>query len=379
MTAVIVFLGVVLLIALSWKLYQVVKAPEDGPLRAVTLCLACVGTSFPLGLRAGARAFDSLTGPGGAKLLQNVLLLAAAYWLMCFYLFSASDRQGGRVRARWEALPLVATIATISLAVLTTPASVRAHLYETADMRVNQVAIFYLVAGLYLVYSMASALCWTWRYARMSTRPLAIGLWLAAAGMAGMVAACSVRAVLVVTRWRGSPVPHGLFQLVNLLLLLAVPLFVIGVSYPGVVTRIAALRIRRRHRRLYRRLYPLWTVLHKAYPEDTLHRVPVNRWRHLPSLGGVHRRYYRRVIECRDGLVRISPYLADLGAHDGSESSPAALAEHLRTALQTHAAGGSASSIAVPIAMPHSDDLEADVRQLVALADALRSAKPESR
>ncbi|MFF3510805.1 MAB_1171c family putative transporter [Streptomyces sp. NPDC002573] len=370
----VIAIGVVLVMALSWKLYQLAKAPEDGPLRAVTLCVACVGTAFPLGFRAGARAFDSLAGPGCAKLLQNVLLLAAAYWLMCFYLYSVSDRRGGRSRARWEALPLAVAVATISLAVLTTPASVREHVYETQDMSVHQVAIFYLIAGLYLVYAIASALRWTWRYARMATRPLASGLWLAAAGMAGMVAVCSVRAAFVVIQWRGSPVPHGLTQIVNLLLLLAMLLFMIGVSYPGVVTRIAALRIWWRHHRLYRRLQPLWTLLHKAYPEDALNRVPVSRWTYLPSVRGVHRRYYRRVIECRDGLVRISPYLADLGAHDVGQRSPAAFAEHLRTALQTQAAGSSARSTAVPIAMPHNDDLDADVRELVALSDALRDA-----
>jgi hypothetical protein len=40
---------------------------------------------------------------------------------------------------------------------------------------------------------------------------------------------------------------------------------------------------------------------------------PVGRWRDLSRLRGVHRRYYRRVIECQDGLVQVSPYLANLG------------------------------------------------------------------
>ncbi|MFI9276258.1 MAB_1171c family putative transporter [Kitasatospora sp. NPDC052896] len=373
MTILVALPGVAILAALTWKLYQLVKAPQDSPLRAVTLCLASVGAAFPLGLQSAARAFDSLAGHGSAKLLQNALLLGAAYWLMCFYLYSASDHRQGRIRARWEAVPLVIAIATISLAALTTPQSVKDRLYATTDMRVTQVAVFYLVAGLYLVYAMASALRWTWRYARMSTRPLAAGLWMAAAGMAGLVAASSVRAVFVVIRWWGGSVPVALLRSADLLLVIGVPLFMIGVSYPGFVTRVAAIRIWRHHRRLYRRLYPLWTMLHEAYPEDALNRVPVSRWDYVLSLRSVHHRYYRRVIECRDGLVRISPYLADLCAYgDGDgETSPVALAEHLRTALETYLSGGSATSTAVPIALPRSDDLDADVRQLVALADAV--------
>ncbi len=373
MTVATALAGAVFAVALIWKLYQLVKARHDDPLRAVTLCLACIGAAFLLGLAAGARAFDNVAGPGSAKLLQNVLLLGAYYWLMCFYLYSASDRRRGRIRARWEAVPLVVAIGTISLAALTAPQSVKDFLYAPTDMRVPQVTVFYLVAGLYMIYAIASALRWTWRYAQVSTRPLTTGLRLAAASMAGMVVASSVRAVLVMLWWWGGSAPPVLLQSANLLLVLALPLFMVGVSYPGFATRVAAVRIWRHHRRLYRRLHPLWTVLHEAYPEDALNRVPVSRWDHVLSLRSVHHRYYRRVIECRDGLVRISPYLADLGAGVG-ETSPAALAEHLRTALQTYASGGSATSTAVPIAMPHSDDLDADVRQLAALADAVRSA-----
>ncbi|RKT11334.1 hypothetical protein BX285_5282 [Streptomyces sp. 1114.5] len=372
--AVTVPLGVVLVIAVAWKLYQLIKAPHDRPLRAVTLCLVCAGMAFPFGQAAGRRVVDSAAGPGTALLLQNVLLLGAVYWLMCFYLHSASDQHQGRVRARWEAVPLVVAVAVISIAAVATPRSVEDRMYETADMRVTPVAVFYVVAGLYLAYALASALPWTWRYARMSTRQLATGLWLAAAGMAGMVAADVIRLVLVVFRWRGNPVPPVLTFSAGLLLAIAIPLFVIGITYPGLVTRIAALRIWRNHRRVYWRLHPLWTALHEVYPEDALHRVPVGLWSDRLSLRGVHRRYYRRVIECRDGLVRISPYVAQLGVHDDrtGTSSPALLAEHLRTALRTYAAGRPTPSTAVPMAMPHTDDLDADVQQLVVLADALR-------
>jgi hypothetical protein len=136
--------------------------------------------------------------------------------------------------------------------------------------------------------------------------------------------------------------------------------------------RLAALRIWWQHRRTYHHLEPLWTVLHQQFPEDTLDRVPSSRWPDTLSLRGVHRRYYRRVIECRDGLVRISPYLQTAGnGHD------APLAEQLRNALQARASGIAAPTQAIPVAIPTTDDsLDADVHELITLSAALRQPQP---
>jgi hypothetical protein len=132
-------------------------------------------------------------------------------------------------------------------------------------------------------------------------------------------------------------------------------------------TRTAALRIWWQHRRLCRQLGPLWTMLHEAYPEDELSRVPAGRWRDLLRLRGVHRRYYRRVIECRDGLVRVSPYLAPRDI-----DTPVGLANALREALRARTQGAPVEGLAMPVAIPDGDGLDADVKQLVALSKALR-------
>ncbi|MGN5380970.1 MAB_1171c family putative transporter [Streptomyces lasalocidi] len=133
--------------------------------------------------------------------------------------------------------------------------------------------------------------------------------------------------------------------------------------------RLAGFRIWRQHRRTYRRLRPLWQLLHEAFPEDALHREPVGKWREDLTVRGVHRRYYRRVIECRDGLVRVSPYLALQDVRDGG--TPEVLVGHLRSALRSQAAGEPAPTQAIAVALPGEDSLDADARQLVALSDAL--------
>ncbi|MFI9200567.1 MAB_1171c family putative transporter [Streptomyces sp. NPDC053048] len=375
MIALTLLLGVVLVVALVWKTYQLVKAPHDDPLRAVTLCLACASLAFPFGMPAIAGAVDAAVGHGTAKLLQNVLLLGTVYCLMCFYLYSATDRRRGRVRARRETVPLAFTIAAITLLTVLTPERAHGHVYATADMRVTHVALFYLTAGLYLDYALASAFVWTWRYARASRRPLSTGLWLAAAAMAGMVISSAARAVFIVVRWNGGTVSPPLTRVVALLLALSIPLFVVGVTYPGIATRCAALRVWWQHRRNYHRLRPLWLLLHDAYPQDALHRVPTNAWRDALRVRSVHRSHYRRAIECRDGLVRISPYLARLGLEGEAarNASPEEVARKLRIALKAYDPDDRTVVRAVPVAMPDGEGLDADVRQLVALSDALRA------
>ena len=109
----IILLG--LAAAVIWKLYQLSKAPHDGPLRSVTLCLLSAALSYPLAMPGGASGVDTVAGHGTAKLLQNLLLLLTVYFLMCFYLYSA-EGQSGRTRARREAVLVLFVGASIAAA-----------------------------------------------------------------------------------------------------------------------------------------------------------------------------------------------------------------------------------------------------------------------
>lgn len=364
----------VLAVAVAWKLYQWSKDPRDAPLRSVTLCLVCAAASYPLAMPGGASGFDTVAGHGAGKLAQNVLLLVTVYFLMCFYLYSSADEKVGRLRARWEGIGALVVIGVITAAVLTAPGDqVLAGSFSTADMTIPQVAVFYLFAGLYLLYALAAAGWWTRRYARMSQRPHATGLWLAAAGLFGMAAACAIRAVFVIVRSRSAAVPEALTAGVALLLVVSISLFVIGVSYPGARARLAALRVWQRHRRVHRQLQPLWVLLSDAYPESVLKPASVS-WRDRWSARGVNRRYHRRVVECRDGLVRISAYLHDHNTGGALlDMAPEALAEHLRNAATAVGQGIPEPRRAIALAMPHRDDRDTDVQQLVALSNALRA------
>jgi len=60
-------------------------------------------------------------------------------------------------------------------------------------------------------------------------------------------------------------------------------------------------------RKTYHQLEPLWRTVTDAYPEIVLAQPVVPwPWRRLAPLSRRHA-FYRRVMECRDGLVRLGP------------------------------------------------------------------------
>jgi hypothetical protein len=179
----------------------------------------------------------------------------------------------------------------------------------------------------------------------------------------GAVGGATLIAVVLV-HWAGAAIPWLLVQATVWLVFPSAILLVVGLSYPGVATRLAAARVWWQHLRTYHRLRPLWTKLHEAFPEDALSRTPLGRWDTL-SVRGVHRRYYRRVIECRDGLVRISPYVARLNGP---------LPDRLTEALRAHARREPVPEEPMPLAIPDGGSLDEDARELVTLSESLRAA-----
>ncbi|KOU84206.1 MAB_1171c family putative transporter [Kitasatospora sp. NPDC052868] len=364
----------ILLAALLWKLYQLKRSPGDRPLRAVTLCLACAALSYPVTMPGGSSGVDMVAGHGTAKLIQNVLLLLAVYYLMCFYLHSASDSEASRVRARNEGVLVSVVIVAITVAALSVPHEVFAGSFSTADMTIPQIAFFYAGAGLYLMYALAMAARWTRRYARMSRRPHSTGLWMAAVGLGTMAVACAIRAVIVAIRAAGVDIPQAVMAPVAFLLVASILLFAAGITYSGARARISSVRLWLRHRRDHRRLAPLWELLSEAYPENVLRpasSAALDRWR----ARGVHRRYHRRIVECRDGLVDISPHLLDDGEDGGLLDIDAKeLAARLHRASARIGDGVPAPRPPVPLAMALGSDRQSDVKQLIAVSDALRDA-----
>jgi hypothetical protein len=292
--------------------------------------------------------------------IELACLLGTGYALCCFFLFSLRPRPAALAQARRRAIPVSAAVAI--LAVTAAVNSAGAGMY---DLRDPAVVVPYLTFDLCIAWLLADACMLARQGARSSTGTLARGLRIAAAGLALMVAGASFIAVYIVLRWARIGEPASLGQAGNLLVIPGVLIFLAGVCYPGAAMRVHAAGVWVRHRRAYRELGPLWTLLHQAFPEDRLARVPAGRRPVLLSPHGVHWRYYRRIIECRDGLVRISPRLPQ------DDPAGAELAGHLLAALASVSAGPPAEGQAVPVAIPETPHLDADADELIRLSRAL--------
>ncbi|RZS40734.1 hypothetical protein EV193_10346 [Herbihabitans rhizosphaerae] len=372
--------GIVSIVSLLWMLHLLARSPRNVRLWAVTALIAGWAIAYPFGVTASRGVIYLGVEPMTARYVQHVFLLFAAFSLVCFFLFSALDVENGKSRFVREIVPLAIALVGMTIGNATIPAGMRdaaAAVPSTpgkGPVGEWTVGLFYISANSYLLYAFARALVWTRRYARGAEPRLRRGLGLASIGLVGIVAAGAIFVLSNVLRLLGTPAPRWLVLPSILFLLLGITVFLIGVIYPAAATRLASFRIWRRHRRDHRLLHPLWTVLHARFPEDALHRVPSGPVRDRLSLRGVHRRYYRRVIECRDGLVRVSPYLAALDDPPSTSDTPADLARRLTDALRAHESGPATPSKAMPVAMPSGDGLDADVGELVALSQALRTA-----
>jgi len=366
----------------AWLLFLVARAPKNQPLRAIFLLIVSWAVSFPFGNAADAGQGILGLDPMVCQLIATVLQTFGMYSLVCFILFTAYQAPDARRRA-WRQLPVPVVVSIIlTFTVLTTPLAMRAAAARVITdaleahyaSTVPSIGAFYFFSNIYSVYACGFALLVTCRYARQGPdRRLRQGMILAAAGLILILFALSTFVVANVFLWAGhsEALPSIIVVIGTICSFVGLVVFIAGLAYRSVTMRLTAIRVWWQHLWAYHHLRPLWTSLHAEFPEDTLDRAPTTLWRGVISLRGVHRRYYRRVIECRDGLVRLSPYLAD-AAYDGQEP-PTIVAQRIRDALQAHSVGATVPSQPVLIAAPAEQGLDADVIQLVALARALRA------
>ncbi|MFI6645708.1 MAB_1171c family putative transporter [Streptomyces sp. NPDC050504] len=355
----------VLTAATLWKLYQLVRAPRNLPLRWLTYCLGCVTGTYALSTYAGQRIVDSAVTVGTAKVVQDVMAMATCFTLLVFYLYSAEYSAAIRRRTRREALVFCGAVALVVAAAVSAPRHAVLHsTFEEAVMTVPQVLVFYLGIGLYMCYALTGAGLRTHHYARMSNGAAATGLRVATVGLAVMVVCTAVRAVFALIRLGGGSVPDRLTLYTAVVLASSTPVFVAGVTWPGVHAYCAACRLRHAHRRAYRQLEPLWHLLSSAFPDIVLPRTGRG--------GGATFRYARRIIECRDGLLRIGPHLAESPAAGAVE--PTELASRLRRAAGDVHRGRAATASGTPLWVMGGSGGEADdVQYLVVLSQALRT------
>lgn len=352
---------ILLYLPLAWFLARALRHPRDAALWMIVACLTMRTVDGP----GVMPAVHGLVNPSAARWFFESALTGSWGALLLFFVLSAG---GSAARVRRDIGAWVILSAVLGVCVALTPGWWEAQNLLAQPGRPATVTVFSAAADLYYVYATGSCAVWAFRYASETPRRLRPGLWLASLGL-GVFAIASAAALLIVL----GLLPPSLYGDVLVEVMgLAIVAFAAGVVVVGLVGRGVALRVWWRHRRYARALHPLWSVLCAVYPSDTLERASGDWWfdRILPHQ--VHRRYWRRWMEVRDGLVQLSPHLVRAGydpARPADEQT-----ETFRAALRRVADGEQPeSSHAVPVAVPADDSSErADVQELLRLSTALR-------
>jgi hypothetical protein len=125
----------------------------------------------------------------------------------------------------------------------------------------------------------------------------------------------------------------------------------------------------------YRRLRPLWQALTRAHPDV---RLDPPAWTRLDqwSPWRLHYRLYRRVVEIRDGLLALRPYMSPPEIAAGAVADPlikqaAVTAAQIRTALGAHKAGQAPHELQIPYDGMGGEDMATELDWLLLVAYAL--------
>ncbi|MEJ2870428.1 MAB_1171c family putative transporter [Actinomycetospora sp. OC33-EN08] len=366
MTGVGVLLGLLAVVALLVIGVVLVRRPRTRPLYA----LAGLFAFGVLAWLASAIASGALDVPGPDRLdgrvAENLCRMAATYCLFVFT-FTALPGIASRAAELWHgAVFLLAAIGVVGAA-----GSVPLPLRDVAAGGVGgqgqaAVVLVSLCADLYFVIAYGTAWWWVARHRRDAgvLRRRALPL---SAGLALIVAAALMLATDDVVRWAGAVPPPALSSVAAVLVLVGSTTFVVGLVL--VLTRglVARRRGRRAQTALHRQLEPLWLELNRVFPDDALGPDPTaGRWSRR-SRG--QWAFHRRVIECRDGLVRLSPFLS---TRPGESPSGCDLWRALALAREARVPAGAAKVVAAP----DETGLLEEARSMAELARRLRDSAP---
>jgi hypothetical protein len=354
------------------KVVQLWRAPEDLPLRALAACVVSATLTFTANLPPLEPLLDR-AGAGVRSLVVNLGTMAAAYFLLAFLVYSMRGRTARRA-VRLQALPLAAGILIAVTAWALAPPAVRADPAETANGANPHATVFVVAVLGSMAYAHSQSLRWSIAYVRAAgTARLRRGLVILSVAVCAFLIADATKSVLALLQATIEPAP-GAVRVFTLIYLTGVAVgalaFVVGVSYAAVVGMLVSVPLWRAHRRYYRQLEPLWTAVDQAFPQLVLGRVPAASWRGRLGWDSSHYRFYRRVVEIRDGLVLLGPYFEMPAGRDDDQRDEAHWAAVIGAAL--HAKRAESPIVdADPVLVPGGDDLESDARRLAAISREL--------
>ncbi|MEE3852302.1 MAB_1171c family putative transporter [Gordonia sp. LSe1-13] len=348
--------AVIFAAALCWRLEQIRR--EGGGLQSVamTVAIAALTLAYVVSGDDVTAAIDSVTFVGAARVLFYALLAVGVAALIVVFFFPGRSTTRER-RAGIEAVPLVVALIGLQITMLVIPTDLRTEGLSVWTARNIAYALFVLIASAYLTYGFVACVRSIRQFLRLAEGYLRTSLGLLLGGLVMLTAGTVLQIVFVVGSSTRSWHVRWLLDVSAVLSVIGVVLFLIGISYPMLRARWHTISSRRRHRRDVEALAPLWQLVTDAVPEVVL---PVGGTP-APTMT-----LHRRVVEIRDALTQLSPYLTD----DFGVVDEAARAEMLWAAVEEYQVSGRPRG-AVRELVPGGPDLAADADPLLRLSAAV--------
>lgn len=370
-------LAVALRVGLVLVLVQVYRAPHDVVLRYFALAVFFLVAIGPVS--------SSLQDVPLQSLVSNLVNIVAVFFQVCFFRTALRNKDEPPPRL-WKEAAVATVVAAVGVSAwLWAPPELRPTISQPKTGYLPQAFVFVVVIIAYYASVSARTVVWSARLARRlykqhrpETRAFLVGvIVIGAASIMRFSLGPPIKIVGAFVAFFNHPASaafQGSYVSVNVLAGVGFVLFYVGALIPvadGVVRAVPAVL---EHRRGWRDFGSLWQALHEAFPKVLLrtHR-------------GIHRRFYRRGMEIRDGLVLLADYYdpavallaeresATRGASDEDRAITVAVAL-IRSALEAHRAQ---RPVPEPYPIPTSGALDwaTDTAWLLRVARAF-SARP---
>lgn len=351
-------------VALCWRVDRIRREGAGLQPAAMTVAVSAMTLAF-VSINPHIREWlDSSLFTGAARVIFYCLLaFAVAALVIVFFFGNAEDKR--QRRAGVEAIPLVIAMIGLNVAMLATPTPVRTENVSGWTVQHFGFALFFVIAGCYLVYALGACVLSIRRYVGLAGGYLRHSLIVLLTGLALVGLGSLVQTVFVVLAGLNLATIPVLLTISAIVSSIGAVLFLLGICYPMLRARWMKVRHDIRHRRHHRELEPLWALSTSALPEVVLpHHLGGN------AGGSVNLLYQRRVIEIRDALLQLSPLLPD----DFDELSERDQVFFMREAVEVYREAGGSSGPVRDILAGSGEDLDSDAAPLLRLSRAMTDA-----
>jgi membrane-associated phospholipid phosphatase len=321
--------GVIAWIAFLYKLRDLRHDPKSPMLRSFCAALASVAYGLTFATPVVYVTFDRLVGvPNLARLMMHVGIMSFSASVQRLLLHWAYPGDDARARAARRIWVYVAAVAALTTLFILAPVDVDTVDFTTRYGDDRYIGWYMTVYIGYFGVALADIMRLCWRYAKAAGRPfLRVGLRCSAVGAGFGAAYTAEKAIFIVGKQLGVSLISTSAQenLSPVLSTSGATLVLFGLTLPAWGPSLASLAGWIRRYLAYQRLRPLWQTVYRATAEIALDE-PVDAGvlagrllrpfvrdplavTDLVGARDLDYRLVRRVVEIRDGLLALRPYL----------------------------------------------------------------------